>query len=394
MAYKMFYLAAAPLAVCAALAIQRTAAILAREARVAPIGNGRVEALAMTLALLVVGGAVVRAQAAAPPPRPAVTLPMAQAAAWLRARGEVDCVDYLTTDWVSAYWLHVAELGHPRASERTEDITDRFDRRAVIGRWIDPRGAYALGIAEDFDHLPRDARIGLDVLARFGPAAVVRRRGGRDTNPLPRSRREAAGLRNPACSRRTAMIPAFLLMLLVGLSLGLLGSGGSTITLPVLVYVARIPVPQAVAMSLVIVGATAATGSYMLSRRRGFEGRTVTVFAVTGITGAFFGARLTHLVPPEVLLLLFGGVMAAAGARMLGASTGAPETGNARLARCIAAGLVLGVLTGFLGVGGGFLILPTLLLFAGLDMHRARTGVPGHHRLQRGRRPGGSVDRR
>lgn len=167
------------------------------------------------------------------------------------------------------------------------------------------------------------------------------------------------------------MIPAFLLMLLVGLSLGLLGSGGSTITLPVLVYVARIPVPQAVAMSLVIVGATAATGSYMLSRRRGFEGRTVTVFAVTGITGAFFGARLTHLVPPEVLLLLFGGVMAAAGARMLGASTGAPETGNARLARCIAAGLVLGVLTGFLGVGGGFLILPTLLLFAGLDMHRA-----------------------
>jgi hypothetical protein len=185
MAYKMFYLAAAPLAVCAALALERIAAILAREARVAPLGNGRVEALAMTLALLVVGGAVVRAQVEAPPPRPAVTLPMAQAAAWLRVRGEVDCVDYLTTDWVSAYWLHVAELGHPRASRRTEDITDRFDRRAVIGRWIDPRGDYALGIAEDFDQLPRDARIGLEVLARFGPAAVVRRRGGRGTIPCP-----------------------------------------------------------------------------------------------------------------------------------------------------------------------------------------------------------------
>jgi uncharacterized protein len=167
------------------------------------------------------------------------------------------------------------------------------------------------------------------------------------------------------------MIPAFLLMLLVGLSLGLLGSGGSTITLPVLVYVARLPVSQAVAMSLVIVGATAAAGSYMMSRRRGFEGRTVATFAVTGITGAYFGARLTHLVPPELLLMFFGGVMAAAGLRMLRAAPDAPKQGKAILARCVAAGLVLGVLTGFLGVGGGFLILPTLLLFAGLDMHRA-----------------------
>jgi uncharacterized membrane protein YfcA len=167
------------------------------------------------------------------------------------------------------------------------------------------------------------------------------------------------------------MIPALLLMLAVGLSLGLLGSGGSTITLPVLVYVARIPVSQAVAMSLVIVGATAAVGSYLLSRRRGFEGRTVATFAVTGITGAYFGARLTHLVPPAVLMVLFGGVMATAGARMLRAKPPAPAAGRAQLARCIVAGLVLGVLTGFLGVGGGFLILPTLLLFAGLDMHRA-----------------------
>jgi hypothetical protein len=184
MAYKMFYLAAAPLAVCAVLMIERLAAIFAREARIAPLGGGRFEAVAMTLAALVVAGAVVRAQASAPPPRPVVTLPMAQAADWLRARRRhVDCVDYLTHDWVSAYWLHVVELGRPRASSRTQDITDRFDRRAVIGRWIDPRGPFALGIVENFDELPRDARLGLDVLARFGPAAVVTRSGGRDSIP-------------------------------------------------------------------------------------------------------------------------------------------------------------------------------------------------------------------
>jgi hypothetical protein len=63
--------------------------------------------------------------------------------------------------------------------------------------------------------------------------------------------------------------------------------------------------------------------------------------------------------------------MAAAGLRMLRAAPHAPRGGKASFARCAAAGIVLGVLTGFLGVGGGFLILPTLLLFAGLDMHRA-----------------------
>ncbi len=167
------------------------------------------------------------------------------------------------------------------------------------------------------------------------------------------------------------MTAALFLMLLVGLSLGLLGSGGSTITLPVLVYVAGIPVAQAVPMSLVIVGATAAAGSYTLSRRRGFDGRIVATFASTGIAGAYSGARLTALVPPAVLLIAFGSLMAAAGAKMLVAPSNPPDAGRPRLVRGIVAGTVVGVLTGFLGVGGGFLILPALLLFAGLDMHRA-----------------------
>lgn len=178
MAYKMFYLAAAPLAVGAALGVQRLAVVLAREARIAPLRGVRFEAAVMSLAALVVAAGVVRAQAASPAPRPAVTWPMAQAAEWLRGRGTVDCVDYLTSDWVSAYWLHVVALGHARVTWRTQDITDRFDRRVVIGRWVDPEGDYRFGIVDDLEQLPRDARIDTEVLARFGPAAVVTRRRG------------------------------------------------------------------------------------------------------------------------------------------------------------------------------------------------------------------------
>ncbi len=178
MAYKMFYLAAGPLAVCAAVALERTAWFLSRQGRVAPLSGRWFEAVIMTLAALIVARAVIRAEKSAPPPRPAVTWPMAQAAGWLRDRGTVDCVDYLTHDWVSAYWLHVVALGHPRVTWRTQDITDRFDRREVIGRWVDPAGDYRFAIVENLDQLPRDARLDTDVLARFGPAAVVTRRRG------------------------------------------------------------------------------------------------------------------------------------------------------------------------------------------------------------------------
>jgi hypothetical protein len=165
---------------------------------------------------------------------------------------------------------------------------------------------------------------------------------------------------------------ALALMVLVGLSLGLLGSGGSIITLPVLVYIARIPVAVAVAMSLVIVGATAAMGALVQGRRTGFDARAALVFAVTGAAGAYVGSRLTHLVSGTLLMFIFGSLMVAAGLRMLNAHVRhRADQGRCDLRRCSTAGLAVGVLTGFLGVGGGFLILPALLLFAGTEMRRA-----------------------
>jgi uncharacterized protein len=164
---------------------------------------------------------------------------------------------------------------------------------------------------------------------------------------------------------------ALALALLIGLSLGLLGSGGSIITLPVLVYVAGIPAHEAVGMSLVVVGGTSTVGSLLNARRGSFDWKAGAFFAVSGMVGAFVGAKFTHLVSALVLLLLFGALMLVVGARMLLKNETDTPPQQCRLWRCLGAGVAVGILTGFLGVGGGFLILPALVLFAGLEMKRA-----------------------
>ena len=164
---------------------------------------------------------------------------------------------------------------------------------------------------------------------------------------------------------------ALTLAALIGLSLGLLGSGGSIITLPVLVYVAHVPAQPAVGMSLVIVGGTSAFGALLNVRQGAFDWRAATFFASSGMVGAFGGAKFTHLVSVPVLLLLFGLLMLVAGTRMLRNTETAMKPQSCRPLRCLAVGIGVGVLTGFLGVGGGFLILPALVLFAGLEIKTA-----------------------
>jgi uncharacterized protein len=160
---------------------------------------------------------------------------------------------------------------------------------------------------------------------------------------------------------------------LIGLSLGLIGGGGSIITVPVLVYVAGVPVREAVGLSLAIVGMTAGVGGVFKARQGQVDVRAALLFGATGMAGAPLGARLTRLVEPAVLLLLFALLMVYVGMRMLGAR-GEKETAGkseASLGKCGLAGLGVGVLTGFLGVGGGFLIVPALLRFARMRMHQA-----------------------
>ena len=106
---------------------------------------------------------------------PVVTQPVWLAGDWARTHVPPACVDYLVADGYTGYWLHLAVLGNPRAAGRALD-DDTFDPKKAIVRWILP-GGLPYAIAGDFDALPRDIRTNVDVLARFGPAAVVQRRG-------------------------------------------------------------------------------------------------------------------------------------------------------------------------------------------------------------------------
>lgn len=158
----------------------------------------------------------------------------------------------------------------------------------------------------------------------------------------------------------------------IGLSLGLLGGGGSIVTVPVLVYALHVPPREAVAMSLAVVGATSLIGAALHHRRGTVRIPQAALFAGAGVVSSFLGARLTYRVSPQVLLLCFAALMLAVGIRM--AVTGSRPEGErrpARPAQVVLAGLAVGLLTGFLGVGGGFLVVPALVLFAGLSMREA-----------------------
>lgn len=166
-------------------------------------------------------------------------------------------------------------------------------------------------------------------------------------------------------------IIAILLTLGVGVSLGVLGSGGSIVMLPVLVYVAGVDPQAAVGMSLAIVGSTSAVGGVTHFRKGDFHLRAALFFSISGVVGAFFGSKLTHLVPPHVLMLLFAALMTAVGIAMLRWRSESRGESECDPIRCLAVGACVGVLTGFLGVGGGFLIVPALVLFAGIETNKA-----------------------
>lgn len=170
---------------------------------------------------------------------------------------------------------------------------------------------------------------------------------------------------------------ALLLIALVGLSLGLLGGGGSILAVPVLVYVAHLAPADAIAMSLLIVGASSVVGGVAHHRAGTVDWRTTGWFAAPGIGMAYVGAGLTRRVPGAVLLAAFAVLMVGVGVWMLvrrrgGAAGEAPGPRRApRRGTTILAGALVGGITGFLGIGGGFLIVPALVAFAGLGMRQA-----------------------
>lgn len=158
---------------------------------------------------------------------------------------------------------------------------------------------------------------------------------------------------------------------LIGGSLGILGSGGSIVTLPVLVYFAGVPAKQAVGMSMAIVGATALFGALIQLRRGNVAIKAALIFSLSGMAGAYLGSTGTHLLSKQALLLLFAGIMLIVGAMMLHGRAHLRRGRECSLPVCLGVGFVVGLLTGFLGVGGGFLIVPALVLAAGLETRLA-----------------------
>ena len=157
----------------------------------------------------------------------------------------------------------------------------------------------------------------------------------------------------------------------MGVVLGALGGGGSIVTLPVLVYVAHVEPKQAVGMSLAIVGSTSLLGGYLHSRYGNFHGQAAVYFGGAGVAGSLIGSGLTHLVPSWLLVLLFAVLMLFAGVLMLTGRTVEFEGAPCSLRRFLATGFGVGILSGFLGVGGGFLIVPALVWFTRLNTRRA-----------------------
>ncbi|KUI33542.1 hypothetical protein AU195_00520 [Mycobacterium sp. IS-1496] len=161
------------------------------------------------------------------------------------------------------------------------------------------------------------------------------------------------------------------LAVFVGISLGLLGGGGSILTVPLLAYVAGMDTKQAIATSLLVVGVTSAIGAISHARAGRVQWRTGLIFGGAGMAGAYSGGLLAQFIPGTVLLIGFAVMMVATAIAMLrGRKNVETVEGTHRLPvpKIIAEGLVVGLVTGLVGAGGGFLVVPALALLGGLPM--------------------------
>ncbi|MBJ7323856.1 sulfite exporter TauE/SafE family protein [Rhodococcus fascians] len=183
--------------------------------------------------------------------------------------------------------------------------------------------------------------------------------------------------------------------ILIGLSLGALGGGGSILTVPALVYLLAVEPQSATSASLIIVGITSIIAAISHARARHVRWRAAVVFGILGSVTAFGGSILNRSVDPQILLLAFAALMIVAAGAMLrrtrrGHDADLPNPAEAagtrpgavavatkptkvkittsQVVKLVASALVVGFLTGFLGVGGGFLIVPALVLALGYSM--------------------------
>lgn len=153
----------------------------------------------------------------------------------------------------------------------------------------------------------------------------------------------------------------------IGLCLGLLGSGGSITTFPIFFYLLQRPYRLALTESTAVVGAVALFGAILYGIKRQISWRVAAFFGPLGMLGALSGAKLSHFVEDRVQITLFALTMLTVCYSLRREAPLLSTSSNSLLASL---GLLTGFLTGFMGVGGGFLLVP-ILAFTGLTMRAA-----------------------
>lgn len=160
--------------------------------------------------------------------------------------------------------------------------------------------------------------------------------------------------------------------LAIGLTLGLLGGGGSILTVPILVYLVGQTPQAAVTASLIIVGANSALGVLLHRAEGAVNWQVALLFGGVGMGFAYLAANFSKFFPSEALMIAFALLMLVVGALMLRQNGEASaQAAQPRWSKVLIGGAAVGALTGFLGVGGGFLIVPTLVMLLGLPMRQA-----------------------
>lgn len=168
------------------------------------------------------------------------------------------------------------------------------------------------------------------------------------------------------------MILGYSLALIMGLSLGLMGGGGSILTVPILVYAIGMSPKSSIALSLAIVGLTSIIGVFGHFKNKNINLKMAALFAPFAMLGTFFGAKLSKFFTGEAQLLLFGTIMLVASILMIKKIPLKEQSEKKQSILFIAVGaLIVGIITGLVGIGGGFLIVPALVLIIGLPMKEA-----------------------
>lgn len=168
-------------------------------------------------------------------------------------------------------------------------------------------------------------------------------------------------------------VVAAVLAVFIGMAVGLLGGGGSILTTPLLIYVVGFDAKQAITASLFVVAITSIFGLISHARAGRVVWKTGLLFGVAGMVGAFIGGQIGARLPGVVLLIAFAIMMGVTAVAMIRGrqKVAGKSHGGRPIVRILIDGLVVGLVTGLVGAGGGFLVVPALVLLGGLAMPNA-----------------------